>query len=326
LDAAKWLAYAAMTLRGRLRRSPLGIGANRTSDSDARDSLSRALKHERGRLAVAKTAPLDVQLVGQVTPAVEWPKLLAYWERRNPGGVASWPRQLQPDEYALNLWPLPPGRIRSVTGIGGDVRRRQPKKTVCTPGLTVFGSHGGATAETALAVVITTWLGDIGADFVALHYALDLWLVREFPGVPFEGYADDVILHCNSKPRARVVLDAIVKRLALEVNPGKTRIVYCKDSNRTGSHEHERFDFLGYTFRPRSALDRSGGLFVSFSPAISGDAAKAICRRWQLHLQGSLSLADLARKVNPVVRGWINRYGRFYPTELLRSLDRINQY
>jgi group II intron reverse transcriptase/maturase len=165
-----------------------------------------------------------------------------------------------------------------------------------------------------------------------LHYALDLWLVREFPGVPFERYADDVILHCNSKPRARVVLDAIVKRLALlglEVNPGKTRIVYCKDSNRTGSHEHERFDFLGYTFRPRSALDRSGGLFVSFSPAISGDAAKAIrqaIRRWRLHLQGSLRLADLARQVNPVVRGWINYYGRFYPTELLRSLDRINQY
>jgi group II intron reverse transcriptase/maturase len=167
---------------------------------------------------------------------------------------------------------------------------------------------------------------------MVLHYALDLWLVREFPGVPFERYADDVILHCNSKPRARVVLDAIVKRLAslgLEINPDKTRIVYCKDSNRGGSHEHERFDFLGYTFRPRSALDRSGGLFVSFCPAISGDAAKAIrhaIRRWRLHLQGSLSLADLARQVNPIVRGWINYYGRFYPTELLRSLDRINQY
>jgi hypothetical protein len=77
-----------------------------------------------------------------------------------------------------------------------------------------------------------------------LAYALDLWLVREFPGVPFERYAHDVILHCNSKPRAHVVLDAVVKRLALlglEVNPGKTRIVYCKDSNRIGSHEHERF-------------------------------------------------------------------------------------
>jgi hypothetical protein len=141
-----------------------------------------------------------------------------------------------------------------------------------------------------------------------------------------------VILHCISKSQARVVLGAIVERLAqvgLELSPDKTRIVYCKDSKRKGSHEHERFDFLGYTFRPRSALDRSGALFISFCPAISGDAAKAIrrtIRRWRLHLQGSLSLADLARSINPIVRGWINCYGRFYSTELLRSLDRINQY
>ena len=77
-----------------------------------------------------------------------------------------------------------------------------------------------------------------------LHYALDLWLVREFPDVPFERYADDVILHCKSKQQAQIVLDAIIERLAqvgLELNLDKTRIVYCKDSNRTGSHEHERF-------------------------------------------------------------------------------------
>jgi retron-type reverse transcriptase len=164
-----------------------------------------------------------------------------------------------------------------------------------------------------------------------LHYALDLWLSREFPGVPFERYADDVILHCNSKPQARVALDAIVKRLAqvgLEISPDKTRIVYCKDSNRKGSHEHEQFDFLGYTFRPRAAWS-SSGMFVSFCPAISDDAAKAIrhtIRRWRLHLQSGMTLADLARSINPIVRGWINYYGRFYPTELLRSLDRINQY
>jgi len=141
-----------------------------------------------------------------------------------------------------------------------------------------------------------------------------------------------VILHCKSEPQARVVLGAIAKRLAqvcLEINPDKTAIVYCKDSNRRGSHEHERFDFLGYTFRQRSAQSRNGELFVSFCPAISDDAAKAIrhtIRRWRLHLQSGLTLADLARSINATVRGWINYYGRFYPTELFRSLDRINEY
>jgi len=165
-----------------------------------------------------------------------------------------------------------------------------------------------------------------------LHYALDMWLVREFPGVPFERYADDAILHCVSKQRAQIVLDAIVKRLAqvgLELNLDKTRIVYCKDSNRPGSHEHEQFDFLGYTFRPRAALGSGGEMFVSFCPAISNDAAKTIrhtIRRWRLHLRSSATLSDLAQSINVIVRGWINYYGRFYRTELLRALDRINQY
>ena len=165
-----------------------------------------------------------------------------------------------------------------------------------------------------------------------LHYTLDMWLVREFPGVPFERYADDAILHCVSKQRAQIVLDAIVKRLAqvgLDLNLDKTRIVYCKDSNRTGSHEHEQFDFLGYTFRPRAALGSGGEMFVSFCPAVSNDAAKAIrrtIRRWRLHLRSSATLSDLAGSINVIVRGWINYYGRFYRTELLRTLDRINQY
>jgi RNA-directed DNA polymerase len=167
---------------------------------------------------------------------------------------------------------------------------------------------------------------------IFLHYALDLWLVREFPAVPFERYADDAILHCNSEQQARVVLDAIVKRLAqvgLELNLDKTRIVYCKDSNRPGSHEHERFTFLGYTFRPRLARNRAGVKFVSFLPAVSDDAAKAIRRtikRWRLHLWSGSTLADLARSINASVRGWCNYYGGFYPSELLRSLRCINEY
>jgi RNA-directed DNA polymerase len=167
---------------------------------------------------------------------------------------------------------------------------------------------------------------------IFLHYALDLWLVREFPAVPFERYADDAILHCKSKQQAEIVLVAIVERLAqvgLELNLDKTRIVYCKDSSRTGSHEHERFTFLSYTFRPRRARSRSGKLFTSFSPAISDDAAKRIRReikRWRLHLRSGQTLAELAQEINPIVRGWVNYYGRFYRSRLIWLLRRINEY
>ncbi|MCA1707331.1 MAG: group II intron reverse transcriptase/maturase [Actinobacteria bacterium] len=167
---------------------------------------------------------------------------------------------------------------------------------------------------------------------IFLHYAVDLWLAREYPAVPFERYADDVILHCKSKAQARVVLDAIVKRLAqvgLELNLDKTRIVYCKDSNRPGSHEHERFTFLGYTFRPRLARSKAGVKFVSFLPAVADDAAKEMrhtIKRWRLHLWSGQTLADLAQAINPIVRGWINFYGRFYRSKLISLLRSIDEY
>ncbi len=123
---------------------------------------------------------MDVQLLGQVTPAEEWPKLLAYWELRNPSGVAAWPRRLKRGAYALNLWPLAAGRVGRVAGLGADVRKRQPKKLLCTPGLTSFEpDKGGSDANTALAVVCATWLEDVGmTDFQALRLAppvLEAW-------------------------------------------------------------------------------------------------------------------------------------------------------
>ncbi len=168
---------------------------------------------------------------------------------------------------------------------------------------------------------------------IFLHYAFDLWMEREFPAVRFERYADDVIVHCNGEQRARGVLDAIAQRMArchLELHPEKTRIVYCKDANRKGSYEHEQFTFLGFTFRPRLVRNKGRGqMFVSFSPALSNDAAKAIRRtvkRWRLHRRSMRTLTDLATSCNMVVQGWINYYGGFYPRKLIHSLKHINHY
>ncbi len=164
-----------------------------------------------------------------------------------------------------------------------------------------------------------------------LHYAFDIWLARNFPGSPFERYADDGVIHCNSEAEAHMVLEALSRRMSevgLELHPDKTRIVYCRDSNRTGSYEYEQFTFLGYTFRPRRSKGRHG-YFVAFLPAMSSDAAKSIrteIKRWRLHLRSDLSLQDLAAWVNPVVRGWITYYGRFYKSGMYPSLRRLNDY
>src|SRR5205807_2900064 len=145
-------------------------------------------------------------------------------------------------------------------------------------------------------------------------YAFDVWMAGEFPSCPFERYADDVVVHCSSLGRAETVLAAIRDRMAgvgLELHPDKTRVVYCKDGKRRGSHEHTSFTFLGFTFRARGARTKTGEMFLSFNPAVSKEALKmmsARVRSWRLHQRTDLSEADLARWINPVVRGWLNYY------------------
>jgi group II intron reverse transcriptase/maturase len=163
-----------------------------------------------------------------------------------------------------------------------------------------------------------------------LHYAFDTWMQRQYPQILFERYADDGICHCRSKTEAEGLQVAIERRFAecrLELNLQKTKIVYCKDSNRRGDYPEQKFDFLGYAFRPRIAKERSGQFFVSFIPAISNKASKSLrdtMRRWRLHRRTDKSLDELAQMFNPVLRGWINYYGSFYRSALYRTFQPLN--
>ena len=164
-----------------------------------------------------------------------------------------------------------------------------------------------------------------------LHYAFDRWMDRNYPGIRFERYADDAIVHCKTEEEARTVLDAIRGRFeqcGLVLHPTKTRIVYCKADHRPGEYEHISFDFLGYTFRPRRAKNRWGETFTSFLPAISAKAAKKIrgtIRKWRMaSTRNNQRLEELARLVNPVVRGWLNYYGRYYRSECVKVLQHLH--
>ena len=162
-----------------------------------------------------------------------------------------------------------------------------------------------------------------------LHYAFDIWMTRNHPTIPFERYADDAICHCRSEAEARALLTRLETRFAecgLTLHPDKTKIVYCKDDDRRGNFPDHKFDFLGYTFRPRLSRRRTG-FGVSFSPAASGEALKSIrqtVRHWKLHQRSDKTLDDLARMFNNHIRGWINYYGRFYKSALYPTLRRID--
>ena len=165
-----------------------------------------------------------------------------------------------------------------------------------------------------------------------LHYAFDTWMARSFPSIPFERYADDIICHCRSEEEARRLWNALEVRFRtcrLVLHPTKTKLVYCKDTNRRGDFPVQSFDFLGYAFRPRQAVWHGSRYGTSFLPAASPKALKAIrqtIRRWALHHRTDKSLADLARMFRPYIQGWINYYSHFYKSELTPTLQRIDAF
>jgi len=165
-----------------------------------------------------------------------------------------------------------------------------------------------------------------------LHYAFDLWMGRTHPDIPWCRYADDGLVHCRTEQEAQAVMADLQARLAacgLEMHPTKTKIVYCKDNNRKGNYPNVSFDFLGYCFRPRRAENaRTKQVFCNFLPAISRSALesmRATVRDLDIRRQTHVSMDDIARQLNPLLRGWIEYYGRYMPSALGPFLQYVNQ-
>lgn len=164
-----------------------------------------------------------------------------------------------------------------------------------------------------------------------LHYAFDEWMRRNYGHIPFERYADDIVVHCETQAQAVLLLEQIKNRLRdckLECHGQKTKVVYCKDANRKGEYPQTNFTFLGYTFQPRLVKSRQGVYFVSFTPAISQKAAKKIrgeISSFQLPRKTRATLEQIARALNPKLRGWVHYFGQFRKSALIPIFRRFNQ-
>lgn len=165
-----------------------------------------------------------------------------------------------------------------------------------------------------------------------LHYVFDVWMSRRHPELPWCRYADDGLVHCRTEQEAQAIKAELEARFAeceLEMHPTKTKIVYCKDGSRKEMYPNKQFDFLGYTFRPRVVKNRKrNSLFVSFTPAVSKTALKAMqekTRKLNYRNRTELSLADIARLHNPILRGWLEYYGRFAPSAMYPVLRHFNK-
>lgn len=163
-----------------------------------------------------------------------------------------------------------------------------------------------------------------------LHYVFDKWIRKHYPQVQFARYADDVVVHCHTEKEAIHLKQCIEQRFKdcfLECHPQKTKLVYCKDVDRQQDYPLISFDFLGYCFRPRQVRSKHGKRFVSFTPAISQKAQKRVrdkLRSFGIRKRIELTLPELAKKLNPVLYGWINYYGRFRKSELVRLFEPLN--
>jgi RNA-directed DNA polymerase len=156
-----------------------------------------------------------------------------------------------------------------------------------------------------------------------LHYAFDKWMERNFPEMKWCRYADDGLVHCKTYKHAeelKTKLDERFKECGLELHPVKTRIIYCKKTKNKINNKEISFDFLGFTFRHRASRNKNTGkVFTNFLPAISESATKSIMaeiRNWRLWRKTDTSIEDLANMYNPIIRGWNEYYGKFYPSAL----------
>jgi RNA-directed DNA polymerase len=165
-----------------------------------------------------------------------------------------------------------------------------------------------------------------------LHYVFDSWMGRNRKDTPWCRYADDGLAHCRTQLEAEQLLSELKARFAecgLELHSDKTKIIYCKDSNRKGTYPINQFDFLGYTFRQRVVKnDKINKTFVSFSPAVSKDAAKSMrakIRAMGLRNKTDLELDNIARIYNPILNGWLNYYGRYHFSAMHSVIRHFNQ-
>ena len=165
-----------------------------------------------------------------------------------------------------------------------------------------------------------------------LHYVLDKWLERKHPEVTFVRYADDIIIHCHNEYQSEHILSEVGQRLAeckLELSENKTKIVQCLDYTRKKHKNYsKKFDFLGFTFKPRTTTSRlNGGLFLGFDCAISQKSITRIVEGWnksKFHRQNTLCIQDIALRLNPQIVGICRYYGKYKLWNLRKLFRRLH--
>lgn len=169
-----------------------------------------------------------------------------------------------------------------------------------------------------------------------LHVVFDAWISqheanKKFGTIHFERYADDIIVHCHTEREAQYLLTRIRERMKacrLSLHPDKTKIVYCKQSNRRGKHEVVKFEFLGFEFSPDSVPSSKGSHWVGYVAKICSRAKRYMKQQFErlkIHRATGATLPQMAAQLAAQTRGWIRYYGVFRPSELSEVFSALNE-
>ena len=164
-----------------------------------------------------------------------------------------------------------------------------------------------------------------------MHYTFDKWMKINYPYCPFERYADDTVIHCKSEAQAKFILDKVrdrMKACKLELHPVKTKIVYCQDKDRQERYVCTQYDFLGYTYRRVLIKDKTGRLQFNFLASVSKSETKSLnasIRAMEIHKKTGAKIEMIAEMINPIVRGWMNYFGRYNRSAMKKGLDCVQR-
>jgi group II intron reverse transcriptase/maturase len=177
--------------------------------------------------------------------------------------------------------------------------------------------------------VISPVLANIFLDVV-----FDKWIEKRNPEVVYERYADDIVVHCKHIKDALRLLEAIKERFKtckLEVNRDKTKIVYCRRNQKKQPPfkvHYQKFDFLGFTFKPRIVKTEKGKEMLGFTPAISQKSIARInetLRKLKIHRWTYFNLDRVGALLKSKIRGWLNYYSKFRKSELRHLFRDLNK-
>lgn len=154
-----------------------------------------------------------------------------------------------------------------------------------------------------------------------LHVVFDGWMLQNYPGIRFERYADDIIIHARREQIAQSVLHKLHNRFAacgLALHPDKTRIVcLTRDTTRKDVTKVHTFEMGGFVFAPQW-VNEGDERRLLILPSPSKASKKSIMdkiRSLKIHTRTG-SIYVVANLLNPLVRGWQNYYCHFIKRNL----------